>query len=138
MKLNTFLNYGGNCKEAFQFYQQHLGGKIMVMMTHADQPDKTNIQPGWEKAIMFAQMTLGETELMGADVPGDRFQPMRSVYLALTVASPEEAERIYALLSEGGQIFMPMQETFFATRFGQLRDKFGASWMILHPKPPNR
>ena len=68
---------------------------------------------------------------MGSDVPPERFQPMRSVYLSLTVEGADEAERIWALLSDGGQIFMPMEETFFATRFGQLRDKFGTSWMIL-------
>jgi PhnB protein len=60
---------------------------------------------------------------------------MRSAYLSLTVASSDEAERIYALLSDGGQIFMPIEETFFASRFAMLRDKFGTSWMILHPKP---
>jgi PhnB protein len=80
-------------------------------------------------------MDLGETQLMGSDVPPDRFQPMRSVYLSLTVEGADEAERIWALLSDGGQIFMPMEETFFATRFGQLRDKFGTSWMILALKP---
>jgi len=72
---------------------------------------------------------------MGADVPPERFQPMRSAYLSLTVSSTDEAERIYALLSDGGEIFMPMQETFFAIRFGMLRDKFGTSWMILHERP---
>jgi PhnB protein len=83
-------------------------------------------------------MELGETQLMASDVQPDRFQPMRSVYLSLTVDSAAEAERIWALLSEGGQVYMPMEETFFATRFGQLRDKFGISWMILASNPQNR
>jgi PhnB protein len=60
---------------------------------------------------------------------------MRSAYLSLTVTSVEEAERLYALLSDGGQIFMPMEETFFAVRFAMLRDRFGTSWMLLHPRP---
>ena|SRR5580704_7244263 len=135
MKLHTYLNYGGNCEQAFRFYEQHLGGKITTMMTHADQPLPNDAPPGWQKAILYARMTIGETELMGNDVPPARFQPMRSAYLSLTVTSTEEAERIYALLSEGGQIFMPMQETFFAFRFSMLRDKFGTSWMILHERP---
>jgi PhnB protein len=80
-------------------------------------------------------MTIGETELMAADVPPDRFQPMRSAYLSLLVNSIDEAERIYALLSNGGQIFMPMEETFFAVRFAMLRDKFSTSWMILQERP---
>jgi PhnB protein len=135
MKLHTFLNYGGNCAEAFRFYERHLGGKITSMMTRADAPNPGDVAPGWAKSIQYASMNLGETELMGADVPPDRFQPMRSAYLSLTVSSTDEAERIYALLSDGGQIFMPMEETFFALRFAMLRDKFGTSWMILHPRP---
>jgi PhnB protein len=90
---------------------------------------------GWEDSIQYAVMDLGETQLMASDVPPDRFQPMRSVYLSLTVGSAAEAEHVWALLSDGGQVFMPMEETFFATRFGQLRDKFGTSWMILALKP---
>ncbi|HXC25118.1 MAG TPA: VOC family protein [Gemmatimonadaceae bacterium] len=135
MKLHPYLNYGGNCEQAFRFYEEHLGGKITVMLRHADQPNSAMVPPGWEQAIMYARMTIGETELMGNDVPPDRFQPMRSVYLSLTVTSTEEAERIHALLAEGGQIFMPMQETFFAFRFSMLRDRFGTSWMILHDRP---
>jgi len=72
---------------------------------------------------------------MGSDVPSNRFQPMRSAYLSLGVDSSAEAERVHAILSEGGEIFMPMQETFFAFRFSMLRDKFGTSWMIIHQRP---
>ena len=75
---------------------------------------------------------------MASDVSPERFQPMRSVYLSLGVTSTAEAERIHALLSEGGQVFMPMQETFFASRFSMLRDKFGTSWMIIHERPMPR
>ena len=135
MKLNPHLNYGGNCAEAFRFYEKHLGGKITAMMTQDQQPDPKNIPPGWDKAVMYASMTLGDSQLSGNDVLGDRFQPMRSAYLSLRVDSIAEAERIHAVLADGGQIFMPIQETFFALRFSMLRDKFGTSWMILHQRP---
>jgi PhnB protein len=135
MKLHTFLNYGGNCEEAFRFYEQHLGGRITMLMRRAEQPNQPVTWPGWESSIQYASMDVGETQLMASDVPPDRFQPMRSVYLSLTVDSAGEAERIWGLLTAGGQIFMPMEETFFAVRFGQLRDRFGTSWMILCPKP---
>ena len=135
MKLFTFLNYGGNCEQAFRFYEKHLGGNIIMMVTHGQQPDPSKVAPDWKNAILHARITIGETTLLGADVPPERFQPMRSAYLSLSVTSNEEAERIYALLSDGGQIFMPIQETFFAFRFGMLRDKFGTSWMILHERP---
>jgi PhnB protein len=81
-------------------------------------------------------MSIGETDLMENDVPRERFQPMRSVYLSLSVESIDEAERIFALLSDGAEIFMPMQETFFAIRFAMLRDKFGTSWMIIMERTP--
>jgi PhnB protein len=135
VQLHTYLNYGGNCEEAFRYYEKHLGGKITMMMRHGEQPDAQNVQPGWEKAVLHARMDLGETELLGADIPPDRFQPIRSAYLSLTLGSDQEADRVFALLSDGGQIFMPMQETFFASRFAMLRDKFGTSWMLLHPRP---
>ena len=82
-------------------------------------------------------MDLGDTQLMAADVPPDRFKPMRSAYLSLTVDTAGDAERVYALLADGGQVFMPIGETFFAVRFAMLRDKFGTSWMIICPRPGN-
>jgi PhnB protein len=135
MQLHTYLNYGGNCEQAFRFYEQHLGGKITMMTRHGEQPNASGVSPEWKNAILHARISIGGTELLGADIPPDRFQPIRSAYLSLTVNSIEEAERIYALLSSGGQIFMPMEETFFAYRFAMLRDQFGTSWMLLHQKP---
>ena len=72
---------------------------------------------------------------MASDVQPERFQPMRSAYLSLSLDSSEEAERVHALLAEGGEIFMPMGETFFAHRFSMLRDRFGTSWMLIHERP---
>jgi PhnB protein len=135
MKLHTLLNYGGNCAEAFHFYEKHLGGRIEFMATFAEMPNAETAPPGMENAILHASIELGETRLMANDVPKERFQPMRSAYLALSVENDGEAERIYNLLSEGGEIFMPMQETFFATRFSMLRDRFGTSWMVVHQRP---
>ena len=132
MQLNTYLNYGGNCAEAFNFYEQNLGGKITMMMKHGENPSDSRVPADWKNAVLHARIRIGATELLGADIPSH--QPMRSAYLSLSVSSSKEAERIYSLLSDGGEIFMPMEETFFAERFAMLRDKFGTSWMILHPK----
>jgi len=136
MKLHTYLNYGGNCEQAFHFHEKHLGGKITMMMNHGQQPNAKDIPPDQKNAILYARMSIGETDLMGSDVPSEHFKPMRSVYLSLSVNSIDEAERIFALLSDGGEIFMPMQETFFAFRFAMLRDKFGTSWMIINERTP--
>ena len=132
MKLDIYLNYGGNCAEAFRFYEQHLGGKITMMMTHGERPNAADVPEDWKSAVLHARLELAGTVVMGADIPPDRFQPMRSAYLTLTVDSEGEAERLYALLSDGGEIFMKMEKTFFASRFAMLRDRFGTSWMLLH------
>ena len=134
MKLYTYLNYGGNCRQAFEFYAEHLGGKLTMLATHGGQPDSSEVPPGWRDAVLHARIEMGATTILGADIPPERFQPMRSAYLSLLVDSIDEAERLYALLSEGGQIFMPMEETFFAHRFAMLRDRFGTSWMLLHER----
>lgn len=133
MKVRTYLNYGGNCQEAFRFYEQHLGAKITAMMLQGQMPGAP-VPPGLENAVMHARLQLGDAEILASDAPPDRFQPMRSVYISLSVDSTDEAERIYKLLNENGETFMPMQETFFAHRFAMLRDRYGTSWMILHEK----
>jgi PhnB protein len=129
MKLDIYVNYPGNCQEAFQFYEKHLGGKITMMMTHQQQREAANVPQNWKDAILYARMEIGNSVLMGADIPNA--EPMRSAYLTLRVESAEEAERIYELLSDGGQIFMKMEQTFFASRFAMLRDRFGTSWMLM-------
>jgi PhnB protein len=135
MKLLTYLNYGGNCRQAFEFYAQHLGGEIRMLMTHGEAPEGSNVPPGRRNDVLHARLELGGSTLFGADVPPEQFQPMRSAYLTLMLDSVAEAERVHALLAEGGQIFMPMSETFFARRFSMLRDRFGTSWMLLHEVP---
>lgn len=128
IKLDIYINYPGHCEKAFQFYEQHLGGKIAMMMPHEQPPP--NFPKEWKNPVLHAIMELGGTIIRGADVPGA--EPMRSAYLTLRLDKPEEAENIYNLLSEDGQIFMKMEKTFFANRFAMLRDKFGTSWMLLN------
>ena len=129
MKLDIYLNYRGNCEEAFQFYETQLGGRITHLVRHGDQPNP-NIPSDWNEKVLHARIEIGTTQLMGADIP--TAEPMRSAYLALSLPSEAAAERVYALLIDGGQIFMPMEKTPFANRFAMLRDKFGTSWMLLH------
>jgi PhnB protein len=133
MKMNTYVNFRGTCAEAFRLYEQHLGGTIGMMMTHGQGPDQSRVGPEWKDAVLHARITIGGVELMGADIPDA--EPMRSAYLSLSVDQDADAERIFAVLADGGQVFMPLQETFFASRFGQLRDRFGINWMILHERP---
>jgi PhnB protein len=76
-------------------------------------------------------MSIANIELIGNDVPAERFEPMRSVYLYLALDSAEETERIYAVLSGQGEVYMPLAETFYASRFAMLRDRFGVLWTLI-------
>ncbi len=134
MKLFTHLNFGGNCEEAFQFYAKLLGGKITTMMKADKLPGDVKPPPGMENAVIHAAMSIDGAELIGNDVPPQHFKPIRSSYLYLSVSSSKQAEEIYNALAEGGEVGMKMEETFFASRFGQVRDKFGVLWTIIHQK----
>lgn len=133
MKLYAQLNFGGNCEEAFHFYEANLGGKVLMMM-HQNQAPGSNVTGDAGKAVIHARLAIGDTVLIGNDVPSSVFEKIRSVYVYLSVDSSEEAERVYRLLAEDGQVYMPLEETFYATRFSQLRDRFGVSWSIIHER----
>ena len=130
MRLDVYVNYRGVCEEAFRFYEKHLGGQITDMIRHGEMPPNPNIPPEWANKITHGRIEIGAAVLMGADVP--TAEPMRSAYLTLTLDTEADAERVYAALTEGGEIFMKMEQTPFANRFAMLRDRFGASWMLLH------
>jgi PhnB protein len=133
MRADIYLNYNGVCEDAFRFYARHLGGVLTGMTKHDAGPPNAPIPPDWKTKVLHARLTLGNLVLMGADIPGA--EPMRSAYVTLTLDSATEAERIYELLKEGGQVFMKMEQTFFASRFAMVRDQFGTSWMLLHEHP---
>lgn len=133
MRMNTYVNFRGKCAEAFQYYERHLGAKIGMIMTHAQSPDLSRVGPDWKDAVLHASISIGGTELMAADIPNA--EPMRSAYLTLRMDSNIEAERAFTSLSDGGRVLMPLEETFFAFRFGQVQDRFGMNWMILHERP---
>src|SRR5262245_53678034 len=114
MRLDVYVNYRGTCEEAFHFYEQHLGGKVTGIVRHGDRPNPS-IEDNWKEKVLHARIEIGTTVLMGADIP--RAEPMRSAYLTLTLDREAEAERVYALLADGGEVFMKMEKTPFANRF---------------------
>ena len=133
MRLDVYVNYRGNCEEAFRFYEQHLGGKLTGLVRHGEQPNPA-LPADWKAQVLHARIEIGGSVLMGADIP--QADPMRSAYLTLTLDNEEDAERTYASLTDGGEIFMKMAKTPFANRFAMLRDKFGTSWMLLQQPAP--
>jgi PhnB protein len=136
MQWNPYLAFNGNCKEAFEFYEKVLGGKIIAMMGYADMPGAQDLPPGMIGRIMHARLVLADQVLMGCDAhPDIRYDGIRGCDIAVQVKTAEEAERLFVALSEGGTVTMPIGETFWTVRFGMLTDRFGVAWMINCEKP---
>jgi PhnB protein len=130
MQLNPYLMFKGNCEAAFKFYAQSLGGKITVMLTHAETEAAAQVPAEWRNKIIHARMQLGDTDLMGSDAPPEHQAEMKGFSVSLTAANSAEAERMFNALAVGATVLMPLQQTFFASRFGMLTDQFGVPWMI--------
>jgi PhnB protein len=130
MQLNPYLTFNGNCEAAFRFYEKCLGGKIEAMMPHEGTPAEGHVPAEWRKKIMHARMTIGDEVLMASDAPPGRYEPMKGFSVSLQIPEPAEAERVFHALAEKGTVQMPIQETFWAQRFGMLVDRFGTPWMI--------
>ena len=130
MQLNPYLTFKGQCEAAFKFYEKVLGGKIEAMIPHEGTPAAEHVPSEWRNKIMHARLVLGDKILMGSDAPPEHCEEMKRFSVTLGIDKPAEAERIFHALSESGTVRMPIQETFWAQRFGMLVDRFGTPWMI--------
>lgn len=135
MQLNPYLTFDGQCEAAFRFYEQALGGRVVAMMTYADTPMAEQTPPDMRGRIVHARLAVGDAVLMGSDAPSERREKMQGFSVTLNIDAPAEAERVFQALAAGGTITMPIQETFWAHRFGMLVDRFGTPWMINCEKP---
>lgn len=135
MKIVTSLSFRGQCREAFEFYAEVLGGKITAAFTYGDAPPGMPItDEKYRSWLMHCWLEIGDQALMGADMdtgwaPGID-KPKNGFDVALHTADTAEAERWFGRLAEGGRAVMPFGETFWSPGFGSLVDKFGVPWMI--------
>jgi PhnB protein len=130
MQINPYLTFNGQCETAFKFYQQVLGGKIEAMLPHEGTPAEQHVPAEWRKKIMHARLVVGDKVLMGSDAPPGHYEAMKGFSVTLGIDKPAEAERIFQALAKDGTVRMPLQQTFWAARFGMLTDRFGTPWMI--------
>ena len=128
MQLNPYLTFNGQCEAAFRLSERILGGKIEMMLTYGETPAAEHTSPDWRGKIIHARLVLGDKALMASDVPRGRFEPPKGFHVNIGVDEPAEAKRIFHALAEN--VTMPLQETFWAVRFGMLVDQFGIPWMI--------
>lgn len=130
MKVNVYLYFPGTCEEAFKHYESVLGGKIEATHRYDEAPPEMTPPPGWEKKIMHVSLNVGSACIMGSDLWDEHFTKPQGYSVSLQIEEPEEAERLFAALLEGGNATMPIGETFWARRFGTLTDRFGIDWMV--------
>ena len=130
MQLNPYLLFDGQCEAAFKFYERCLGGKVEMMLTHGDSPAADQVSPDWHGKIMHARLVVGDRVLMGSDAPPEHYEAAKGFSVSLGIDTPAEAERIFHALAEKGTVRMPLQQTFWAARFGMLVDRFGIPWMV--------
>lgn len=135
MKLIPYLSFNGECAEAFRFYEKALNGKITFSMTYGESPMAAQTLPEQQKRIMHTTLAAGDSIIHGADAPPNFYSKPQGFSIAISISSVEEAERVFAAISEGGDIKMPMQKTFWAERFGFVVDRYGTPWMINCEKP---
>lgn len=131
--VQPYLFFNGVCEQAVEFYRKVLGAQVEMMMRFKDSPEPHApgmVPPGFENKIMHASFRIGETTVMASDGCGDQKVPFQGFSLSLSVPSEADADRVFAGLSEGGQVQMPLTKTFWSPRFGMLADRFGVGWMI--------
>src|SRR5665213_895502 len=130
MNISTHLGFEGNCDEAMKFYEATFGGTITFKMTWAESPMCDQVGADFQDKIMHQSLKVGDTIVMGADAPPGRYQKPQGIVVSVAMEAPEEADRVFAALAEGGSVQMPIQETFWAKRFGMLTDRFAIPWMV--------
>ena len=131
-QINTYLFFNGTCAEAMRFYERTLGGKIEMMMTHAEAPAPTASAPGTADRIMHARLTIdGGGLLMASDsMVGQPYAGMHGFSLSLEYKTVAEGRRVFDALAVGGTAVMPFEKTFWVEAFGMLVDRYGTPWMI--------
>ena len=138
MQVQPYLYFDGRCEEALAFYQKALGAKVDAMMRFSDAPpDAPQPTEGCGGAmmspdkVMHAAFRIGDSLLMASDGMAEGKPEFKGISLTLALATEAEVERLFAALSDGGQVQMPLTKTFFSPRFGMVADRFGVSWMLL-------
>lgn len=129
--VQPYLFFGGQCEEALEFYCKALGAEVPMLTRYKESPEQKRPVPGcFDEKVMHASFRIGETTLMASDGMCDGKPVFEGFSLSITVPETAEAERVFAALSEGGLVTMPLEKTFWAPKFGMLTDRFGVGWMV--------
>lgn len=130
MKLNPYLSFDGRCREAFEFYEKTLGGKIAFIQTVGDSPMASEMPPDSHGRVMHVTLQIGDQVLQGADAMGGPYSAPAGFSVAVHFDDAAEGERVFNALARNGQVQMPYQATFWAKGFGMCVDQFGTPWIV--------
>ena len=129
-----YLNFDGNCREALKFYKHCFNGEIVMMQTWADAPDAMGMDEAVQNNIMHAEFKAGHVNFMASDaMPGHPITPGDTITLSIQFNDVGELENLFSHLASGGEVLMPVQDTFWGDKFGRLTDKYGINWMMHCP-----
>jgi PhnB protein len=131
MQVTPYLDFGGRCEEAIEFYKKSLDAKVGMMMRFKESPDKNMCAPGSEDKIMHAALRIGDSEVFASDGPMQGKPEFKGIALAIGATNVADAERMFNALAAGGKVNVPLSKTFFAERFGMVADKFGGGWLTM-------
>lgn len=131
MLVQPYLSFEGRCDEAVKFYQAAVGAEVQMLMRFKEAPDQSMMSPGSADKVMHVSMRIGDSVVMASDGRCSGTTGFNGISLSLSVPDDAQAERMFAGLSDGGQVTMPLAKTFFASKFGMLTDRFGVSWMVM-------
>ncbi len=131
MQIDAYLNFDGRCEEALEFYKEALGAKVTMLVRFKEAPEPGMISPGSENKVMHANLKIGDSTLLLSDGRCTGQIGFQGFSLSIAVANEAEGDKVFAALSDGGNVTMPLDKTFFATRFGMVVDRFGVSWMVI-------
>jgi PhnB protein len=131
MQIQPYLFFDGRCDEAIAFYTQAVGAEVKMLMRYKDAPDQSMVKPETKDKIMHASLQIGETNVLASDGHAAGQPDFKGFGMALSAETDEESERVFIALGAGGTVAMPMEKTFFSSRFGMVTDRFGVLWMVM-------
>ncbi len=131
MQIQPYLFFDGRCDEAIAFYQEALGAEVKMLLRYKDAPDQAMVKPETKDKVMHASLQIGETNVLASDGHATGQPDFKGFGMALSAATDADSERLFTALGVGGTVAMPMEKTFFASRFGMVSDRFGVLWMVM-------
>ena len=133
--IEPYLFFDGRCDEALDFYKKALGAEVTMLMRFKESPDQSHVPPGAGDKVMHASFRIGGTQVMASDGNAQGKPSFQGFALSLAVPTEADADKRFSALAEGGQVQLPLSQTFFAPRFGMVADRFGVNWMVIVAPP---